>query len=182
MPTLHLLHGIVGSGKTTLARRLERELPAVRFSPDEWMVALHGTNPPEALFRMQRERILALVWEQVGRVLRAGADVVFDGGFWTRASRDEARRRARELGVECRLHAVTCRVAEARRRTLARTAALSPGTLEITGETFDLLLKEVEPLGPDEPHTRVQGESGGSAVQRSGARRWLLVNGDRWWR
>ena len=154
-PTLHLLHGIVGSGKTTLARRLERDCRAVRFSPDEWMVALHGTNPPEALFRPQHERIMALIWEHAGRVLRAGPDVVVEGGFWSRASRDEARRRAQELGVAYRLYELRCPVEEARQRVLARTAVLPPGVLEITGATFDLLLRQIEPLGPDEERTVV---------------------------
>jgi predicted kinase len=158
-PTIHLLHGIVGSGKTTFARRLERDLSAVRFSPDEWMVTLHGVNPPEALFRDQAARIEALIWEHAGRILRAGVDVVHEGGFWTRASRDDARRRAREWGVECRLYALRCPVEVARRRTLARTAGMPEGTLEISGPTFDLLLQRFEPLGPDEPCSVV--ETGG---------------------
>jgi len=152
MPILHLLHGIPGSGKTTLALRLEGEHRAVRFSSDEWMVALHGTNPPEALFRPQLERIQALIWEQAGRVLRTGTDVIIEGGFWTRASRDDARRRAGELGVPCRLYALQCPVEDARRRVLARTAAMPPGTLEITGPTFDFLVRQLEPLGADETH------------------------------
>lgn len=32
-PTLHLLVGLPGSGKTTLARRLEQDLPALRLTP-----------------------------------------------------------------------------------------------------------------------------------------------------
>ncbi|WP_460532347.1 AAA family ATPase [Flindersiella endophytica] len=35
---VHLLCGLVGAGKTTCARRLAADLPAVRFSPDEWML------------------------------------------------------------------------------------------------------------------------------------------------
>lgn len=159
MPTLHLLHGIVGSGKTTFARRLEREFHAVRFSPDEWMVALHGTNPPESVFRPQHERIMALIWEHADRVLRAGSDVVFEDGFWTRASRDEARQRAREVGVPWQLYALHCPVDEARRRVLARTTTLPPGTLEITGPTFDHLLRQLEPLGEDEDHIVVETSS-----------------------
>jgi predicted kinase len=46
MPTAHLIHGYVGAGKTTFARRLEQELPAIRFSHDEWMTRLYGDDPP----------------------------------------------------------------------------------------------------------------------------------------
>lgn len=37
MATAHLIHGYIGAGKTTFARRLETELPAVRFTHDEGM-------------------------------------------------------------------------------------------------------------------------------------------------
>jgi len=156
-PTLHLIHGIPGSGKTTFAQHLEQETHAVRFSPDEWMVMLHGTNPPEQLFRLQHERIMALIWEHAGRSLRAGCDVILEGGFWSRASRDDARQRAKEFNVPYKLYALSCSIEEARRRVLARTKAMSPGTLEITGPTFDFLIGKLEPLGRDEEYIVVQG-------------------------
>ncbi|MBG6192490.1 adenylylsulfate kinase-like enzyme [Arthrobacter sp. CAN_A212] len=37
-PTVHLLCGLNGAGKTTRARQLEDELPGVRFSLDKWML------------------------------------------------------------------------------------------------------------------------------------------------
>jgi adenylate kinase len=39
-PTLVIVCGLPGSGKTTHAKNVEQELRAVRFSPDEWMDAL----------------------------------------------------------------------------------------------------------------------------------------------
>jgi predicted kinase len=39
-PTLVVICGLPGSGKTTHARCLEQEMPALRFCPDEWMQAL----------------------------------------------------------------------------------------------------------------------------------------------
>ena len=41
MATLHLIHGFVGAGKTPLSKRLETKLNAIRFPPDEWMIALY---------------------------------------------------------------------------------------------------------------------------------------------
>ena len=156
MPTLHLLHGPPGSGKTTFARQLARELPAVRITPDEMMVILHGTNPPEAVFRPANERIKALIWLQAEQALAAGVDVVLDVGYWGRAGRDEARQRAQALGALCQFYAMKCTMEEARRRVLARTATMPPGVLEITGPTFDFLTRQFEPMGADEPHIVVE--------------------------
>jgi predicted kinase len=39
MATAHLIHGFLGAGKTTLARQLERELPAIRFGADRQALA-----------------------------------------------------------------------------------------------------------------------------------------------
>jgi predicted kinase len=49
MPAAHLIHGFLGAGKTTFARELERNIPAIRFSHDEWMVRLYGIDPPISL-------------------------------------------------------------------------------------------------------------------------------------
>ncbi len=159
MATLHLLHGMVGSGKTSLARKLERELPAVRFTHDEWMVALRGRDPPAAGFPEMAAAIWELIWVHAERVLRVGADVVLDGGFWTRASRDDARRRAAALGVSCQLYDVRCPEALARARTVRRTREMPAGALVITEPTFDALKARIEPLGPDEPHVVVATET-----------------------
>ena len=159
MAKLHLLHGLPGSGKTTFAKTLARKLPAVRFTPDEWMVALHGTNPPEAVFRPQHERIMLLIWTHVERVLATGRDVVLDVGFWSRTSRDDARRRARVMGVDCIFYALKCSEAEARRRVLARTAKMPDGELEISAPTFEFLIRQMEPMGKGETHIVVEPDA-----------------------
>ena len=148
-PAIHALHGFLGSGKTTLARRLERELPAVRYSSDEWMVQLYGPDPPEEVFRPGVARVNALIRLQAERVLSLGVSVVLDEGYWTRASRDELRGWAAGLGVPLHLYALTVPEAEARARTLRRNR--EPGALYVSPETFDLFLPTFEALQADEP-------------------------------
>ncbi|HUL52782.1 MAG TPA: ATP-binding protein [Opitutaceae bacterium] len=158
MATLHLIHGPVGSGKTTFARQLERQIRAVRFTPDEWMLVLYGDRGPEAAFHETLGRVFELIWEHAGRVLGTGTDVIMDCGFWSRASRDDARRRAAALGASYRLYALTCPADVARQRTLRRTAELAGRTLWINEPAIDGLNRRVEPLGPDEDHVQVDGE------------------------
>jgi hypothetical protein len=47
MATLHLMVGLPCSGKTTLAKKLEHELPALRLNLDEWHICLFGQDAEE---------------------------------------------------------------------------------------------------------------------------------------
>ncbi|KAB0679629.1 AAA family ATPase [Aureimonas leprariae] len=105
MATARLIHGFIGAGKTTLARRLEAETGAIRFTHDEWMRRLYGRDPPEATFAESFRRVADLMEEVWTRCLSAGADVVLDSGLWQRTERDRVRGIVRRLGAECRLYA-----------------------------------------------------------------------------
>lgn len=83
MPTAHLIHGCIGAGKTTFARRLEEELPAIRISHDEWMAHLCGDDPPVDQFPVFRQQVSTLIDKQWKRCVELGLDVVLDLGSST---------------------------------------------------------------------------------------------------
>ncbi|MCP2012937.1 putative kinase [Deinococcus sp. HSC-46F16] len=145
---IHALHGFIGSGKTTFARRLERELPGMRFTSDEWMVALYGQDPPADLFPIYHSRVIALMETQWIRALDLGVPVILDHGFWTRASRDALRAKAARLGVPLTFHVLTLPDEEARRRVRARNEV--DGTMYIADETYALFRERFEAMGADE--------------------------------
>ena len=91
MAIAHLIHGFIGAGKTTYARQLEQQIPALRFSIDDWMIALYGKNPPAAQFETYHSKTACLIWDVAARTLELGQDVILDFGFWSRKSRDDAR-------------------------------------------------------------------------------------------
>lgn len=149
MPTAHLIHGFLGAGKTTFARRLETDLPAIRFTHDEWMARLYGEDSPEALFADRFERVSSLIDRVWQRCVTLGLDVVLDLGFWTRSRRDAVRAEAMHLGGEVRLYSLAVPEAEAWRRIERRNRCLD-GSLFIAPETFEILKRRFEPLAPDE--------------------------------
>ena len=155
MATAHLIHGYLGAGKTTFARQLEADLPALRLSHDEWMAGLFGEDPPAASFADQHRRVWAALEPVWTRVLTLGCDVVLDFGFWRRSERDSVRDQAIALGAEVRLYELVCPEAEAWRRVEGRNGALR-GSLLITRNTFDLLKGRFEALAPDEDHLTIQ--------------------------
>lgn len=97
---LAIVCGLPGSGKTTLATRLETEYAAVRFSPDDWMDEL-GINLHDAA---ARAKIEGLQWNLAQRLLALGCSVVIEWGTWARAERDALRTAARKIGAAVELH------------------------------------------------------------------------------
>ena len=99
-PRLVIVCGLPGSGKTTLARRLETKLHAVRFAPDEWMEALAVNLYDEPM----RARIEALQWKLAQDLLAQGHIAIIEWGTWGRSERDILRVGARALGAAVELH------------------------------------------------------------------------------
>jgi predicted kinase len=100
---LIIVCGLPGSGKTTLARQMERTRSAIRFSADEWMDALAIDLYDEA----QRAKIEALQWTFAQDLLARGLTVIIEWGTWGRSERDTLRTGARALGAAVELHYLT---------------------------------------------------------------------------
>ena len=84
MATLHLMVGLPCSGKTTLAQKLEHELPALRLTLDEWHIRLFGQDAEEPEHDARHSLIETILWNIASRALEFGTNVILDYGFWAR--------------------------------------------------------------------------------------------------
>ncbi len=145
MPTLTLICGLPGAGKTTLARQLERELPALRLCPDLWIAAVLASPQNEAELHRLRDPVERLQWEVAARALALGINVILEWGFWSRAERREYRCRGEKLGAEVKLYVLEVEREELWARLSQRNAALPPETFRVTRERLEAWFDLFEP-------------------------------------
>lgn len=105
MATLHLICGTIASGKTTYARKLMAEKPALLLSVDEVTLALEGLLPPEK-HDATTLRVKQLLLAKARQALAAGLDVIFDWGFWQKEERAAMEATLRRDGIEHLWHYV----------------------------------------------------------------------------
>ena len=95
-PKLIIVCGLPGSGKTVLAKELEKKTGAIRFCPDEWMEDLLIDIYDEE----RRGKIEELQWKLSQRLLAQGLIVIIEWGTWGKSERDVLRLGARGIGAK----------------------------------------------------------------------------------
>lgn len=150
LPTLFLMVGLPGAGKTTLAKKLEVERPALRLTPDEWIPVLYGENLGQKKLDRVRDPVEAMQWQVAAAALKLGVDVILDFGFWGRGERDDYRARATALGAETVICFLEVSHAELSARLAARNANLPPGTFHVSQAQLDLWWIWFQPPTTDE--------------------------------
>lgn len=149
-PTLFLICGLPGAGKTTLAKRLEVEHAALRLTPDEWIADLLPEGWDRAELDRLRTPVETIQWKVAQRVLALGRSVVLDWGLWSREERDQLREGARAVGARAEVRYLNPPREELLARLARRGRGSGPGEFEVSEEELDLWASWLEPPGQDE--------------------------------
>lgn len=132
-PTLHLMVGLPGVGKTTLASTIEEQSGALRLTPDEWMQPLFGDSEADGKRDVLEGR---LIWV-AHRTLCGGLSVILDFGFWSPEERYALRDIADRAGAQFKLHYVVLSEEQRRSRAEDRWRRGDTATFEMTAEDHD---------------------------------------------
>ncbi len=149
-PTIHMLCGFICSGKTTLARKLERELEAITFCQDEWMPRLLGQEHSDQCGLIYAPKVSALISRTYEQLLKLKIDIILDDGFWSKSERDRVRKRAAELGAKSKLYFLDCPKDVLTQRLQERNAEPKPDSVVVSEAKFKISWKYFQPPGAEE--------------------------------
>jgi predicted kinase len=131
-PTLMLFCGMPGSGKTTLAKRLERDSRGIRLCTDDWQAALGIEHTNEEFHELLQERLCELC----GELLDHGQNVILEDGLWFRVEREQKRRMAKEHGARTEMHYFDLSLDQVWHRIQARNLLGDPHSVPIAREVI----------------------------------------------
>lgn len=150
-PIAYVICGFIGAGKTTFARKLEKETGAIRITKDEWVIKIIGNKiTSDKNFEKYDKNITELARDIASRILKSGKDVIIDEGFWVKSQRDALKNRITEAGAKPILFYVNCPIEIMRERTIKRNDEFSEDSFEINEDMFDKYLKYWEPPTEEE--------------------------------
>lgn len=149
-PLAHVIIGFIGSGKTTFAKKLEKETGALRFTKDEWVIAIFGHDPTIVGFKEYDNRITKLTREVALSYLKAGNDIIIDEGFWVRSQRDEIRQKIEKAGGKVQFYYVKNTHETMKQRISKRNQKPTADAFVISQAMYDGYKKYFEEPSPKE--------------------------------
>lgn len=162
MAEVILICGKICCGKSTYAEALCAERNAVLLSVDELMLTLFGQDAGAA-HDAYTAKIQAYLLEKAAELCAHGVTVLLDWGFWTAASRRNARAFFAARGIPVSLHVLTLSDAEWNARIRKRNAAVQSRQAQAYAVEEGLLKKcqaLFEPPAPGEAEVTVPPSAG----------------------
>jgi len=163
-PTLFLMVGYPGSGKTTIASYISRATGAVHLWADEERVKRFHTPTYSHEENLELYKGLNTMVE---KLLGQGKSVVFDTSFNFKADRDNLRKIAQTAGAECKIVWVQTPRIIARTRATEDAHEQETRLLDnIPEEDFDRMSDKLEEPSEDENVIVIEGIDASEKVVR----------------
>lgn len=123
-----LFCGLPGSGKTTVAKRLEAAGRGVRICTDDWQAELDADHADTTF----HERLQTSLYRHALTLLRHGVDVIWEDGLWLSEERVQKFSDARAVGARIELQVLDVPLATLWSRLQRRNAAAEFGAYPMT--------------------------------------------------
>ncbi len=153
-PTLHLLMGLPGSGKTTLGKQLESLTDAVYLSSDEFRIVLFKKP---SFSQKEHDMLYATLDHNVEHLLKVGHSVIYDANLNRKHHRQEKYDLANKYGVNVRLWVLEVPKDTAKSRRLSEQDPRLLPEGESSEKMFERIADVIEQPDENELPTIVDG-------------------------
>lgn len=157
MPTIHLIEGPVGAGKSTFAAQLSVTHSAPRLNLDEWMATLFRADRPStevmSWYEERKQRCIEQIWQLTCDLIDTGNSAVLELGLIRQ--QDRADFYSRTDATDCVLKVYVLDAPQAVRQQRIRQRNDQRGStyrMDVPDEFFELASNLWQP--PDEVECR----------------------------
>lgn len=103
MSKVYLICGKICSGKSYYTKQLKEKINAVVLSPDEATYDLINNEQGE-FYNIFVDRLINYMNKKAVEIVKAGANVIYERGLWSKEERQKVRKYFEENDVETELH------------------------------------------------------------------------------
>lgn len=160
MQTIHLVEGPVGAGKSTYSAGLARRTGAVHIALDEWFTRLFSPDRPSTdvvhWYLQRKTRLVDLIWHHARALSASGTTPILELGLIRRQDRADLYRRARDAGIDLKVHVLEASRETRRERVARRNEEKGPTFSMVVPDTFFEMASDLWEC-PDEIEVEAHG-------------------------
>lgn len=105
MGKLYIVSGKICSGKSYYSKQLKDNINAVVLSPDDATYKLINNEQGE-FYNVFSNRLLDYLNELAVEIIKAGANVIYERGLWTKKDRQDVREYFKNKGIDVEIHCI----------------------------------------------------------------------------
>ena len=144
--TVYLICGFLGAGKTTYSKKLAQNTEALHLNPDDVCMQKYKPQEYENNWEACFAKTLDFLWQKVASYITQNQDVIFDMGFWSKSSRQNAIAKIKQMGGEPIIHYIYAPDFILKQRLMTRSGKIAEQNLL----NFEIIKKSFEAPEQDE--------------------------------
>lgn len=151
-PAVYLICGFLGAGKTTYSKILAQNTGAIHLNPDEICMQRYAPDEYENNWEFCFAQTIDYLWQEIAILIKQNKDVIFDMGFGTKSSREQAVEKIKQMGGIPKIYYIYAPDTVLKQRLTTRTGKIAEQNLL----NFDILKKSFEEPSQDEVFVTVK--------------------------